>query len=136
MFLFFFTYTATTEFYTCLPLLALPAALPIVRADSLLWGRLRALRLSENWLDELSRTRLAGRFLAPQIAELWPSYPADAPVTIAEASRLIDQSVATQLANLLPPGLQPTGASNVRSEERRVGKECVSTCRSRWSPDH
>src|SRR3546814_9618299 len=24
----------------------------------------------------------------------------------------------------------------VRSEERRVGKECVSTCRSRWSPDH
>src|SRR3546814_19715718 len=23
-----------------------------------------------------------------------------------------------------------------RSEERRVGKECVSTCRSRWSPEH
>src|SRR3546814_15838837 len=23
-----------------------------------------------------------------------------------------------------------------RSEERRVGKECVSTCRYRWSPDH
>src|SRR3546814_15189776 len=23
-----------------------------------------------------------------------------------------------------------------RSEERRVGKECVSTCRSRWSEDH
>src|SRR3546814_14535047 len=23
-----------------------------------------------------------------------------------------------------------------RSEERRVGKECVSTCRSRWSRDH
>src|SRR3546814_14185174 len=23
-----------------------------------------------------------------------------------------------------------------RSEERRVGKECVSTCRSRWSPFH
>src|SRR3546814_4346448 len=28
-------------------------------------------------------------------------------------------------------GLQP-----FRSEERRVGKECVSTCRSRWSPYH
>src|SRR3546814_18340797 len=24
----------------------------------------------------------------------------------------------------------------VRSEERRVGKECVRTCRSRWSPYH
>src|SRR3546814_11580119 len=28
-----------------------------------------------------------------------------------------------------PPGQK-------RSEERRVGKECVSTCRSRWSPSH
>src|SRR3546814_12997388 len=26
------------------------------------------------------------------------------------------------------------GAASARSEERRVGKECVSTCRSRWSP--
>src|SRR3546814_2492268 len=27
-------------------------------------------------------------------------------------------------------------AQGQRSEERRVGKECVSTCRSRWSPYH
>src|SRR3546814_9764119 len=27
-------------------------------------------------------------------------------------------------------------AGEGRSEERRVGKECVSTCRSRWSPYH
>src|SRR3546814_17453117 len=27
-------------------------------------------------------------------------------------------------------------ACEMRSEERRVGKECVSTCRSRWSPYH
>src|SRR3546814_4360265 len=27
-------------------------------------------------------------------------------------------------------------AGDIRSEERRVGKECVSTCRSRWSPYH
>src|SRR3546814_7080017 len=27
-------------------------------------------------------------------------------------------------------------AQRGRSEERRVGKECVSTCRSRWSPYH
>src|SRR3546814_1111699 len=31
------------------------------------------------------------------------------------------------------PYLIPTGG---RSEERRVGKECVSTCRSRWAPCH
>src|SRR3546814_7351814 len=28
------------------------------------------------------------------------------------------------------------GTSAIRSEERRVGKECVSTCRSRWSANH
>ena len=26
--------------------------------------------------------------------------------------------------------------SNARSEERRVGKECLRLCRSRWSPYH
>src|SRR3546814_16619153 len=33
-------------------------------------------------------------------------------------------------------GLSLDAASTLRSEERRVGKECVSTCRSRWSPYH
>src|SRR3546814_16316770 len=33
-----------------------------------------------------------------------------------------------------PDGPDPTLA--MRSEERRVGKECVSTCRSRWWPYH
>src|SRR3546814_11677104 len=37
---------------------------------------------------------------------------------------------ADDLARLLK------GISAHRSEERRVGKECVSTCRSRWSPYH
>src|SRR3546814_12323639 len=36
--------------------------------------------------------------------------------------------------------LQPAGETirdlSERSAERRVGKECVSTCRSRWSPYH
>src|SRR3546814_18545481 len=42
----------------------------------------------------------------------------------------------------LPPLLQidemrPNGSARAaRSDERRVGKECVSTCRSRWSPYH
>src|SRR3546814_19674587 len=33
-------------------------------------------------------------------------------------------------------GFRGAVADAVRSEERRVGKECVSTCRSRWSPYH
>src|SRR3546814_19473483 len=38
-----------------------------------------------------------------------------------------------------PPGTRTLAVTPVpdrRSEERRVGKECVSTCRSRWSPYH
>src|SRR3546814_20279404 len=33
-------------------------------------------------------------------------------------------------------GLPEVIRTDNRSEERRVGKECVSTCRSRWSPYH
>src|SRR3546814_12853557 len=39
-------------------------------------------------------------------------------------------SVATRPSNTPPNG------RNSSSEERRVGKECVSTCRSGWSPEH
>src|SRR3546814_16682760 len=60
------------------------------------------------------------------------------------------QRVLAAMATSLKPGLlladEPTTALDVtiqeqilgllRSEERRVGKECVSTCRSRWSPYH
>src|SRR3546814_5355466 len=34
------------------------------------------------------------------------------------------------------PIAEPQTLNAGRSEERRVGKECVSTCRSRWSPYH
>src|SRR3546814_4534733 len=44
----------------------------------------------------------------------------------------VAHELRTPLANLI------SGSEVVlsRSEERRVGKECVSTCRSRWSPYH
>src|SRR3546814_4738650 len=38
-------------------------------------------------------------------------------------------------AETSPPRREISRTSE-RSEERRVGKECVSTCRSRWSPYH
>src|SRR3546814_13343938 len=37
---------------------------------------------------------------------------------------------------LLLRRLRQGDAGLLRSEERRVGKECVSTCKSRWSPYH
>src|SRR3546814_14272615 len=67
-------------------------------------------------------------------------------VRVEEAMRRmdIDKEGVTQLAldlGFSAPGnfsrffKEHTGVSP-RSEERRVGKECVSTCRSRWSPYH
>src|SRR3546814_15511655 len=42
-----------------------------------------------------------------------------------------------QLANVVEHvGDIGSAGTSVRSEERRVGKECVSTCRYRWSPYH
>src|SRR3546814_11043608 len=42
----------------------------------------------------------------------------------------LDSEIASFIADMPPVPV------SVRSEERRVGKECVSTCRSRWSPYH
>src|SRR3546814_16379323 len=52
---------------------------------------------------------------------------------------LLDHAVAG-VAGVVDDDVEPAEAieraSDERSEERRVGKECVSTCRSRWSPYH
>src|SRR3546814_18371576 len=47
--------------------------------------------------------------------------------------------VVADVVMMLDVGARPALAvdrADPRSEERRVGKECVSTCRSRWSPYH
>src|SRR3546814_11282690 len=53
---------------------------------------------------------------------------------IADLPALLTQARRTDipLAGLM--FVPPADVEAARSEERRVGKECVSTCRSRWSP--
>src|SRR3546814_10460320 len=49
------------------------------------------------------------------------------------------QVIAQRVHHRHAHAMQTTGnlvGIRIRSEERRVGKECVSTCRSRWSPYH
>src|SRR3546814_12381881 len=41
-----------------------------------------------------------------------------------------------RVLTFLNPENDPLGTGYHRSEERRVGKECVSTCRFRWSPSN
>src|SRR3546814_16577399 len=52
--------------------------------------------------------------------------------TLAASS---ERAVVSQAA-LIGYDLETDEMIPFRSEERRVGKECVSTCRSRWSPYH
>src|SRR3546814_5720500 len=49
---------------------------------------------------------------------------------------IIEQGIANGHFRPCDPGLTTLGFLGMRSEERRVGKECVSTCRSRWSQYH
>src|SRR3546814_16458534 len=78
----------------------------------------------------------AGAAQAPfgdKVSERIPSYDRAAPqvATSAPLERLgILEAKGVGFRSIVD--LQPS--PEARSEERRVGKECVSTCRSRWSP--
>src|SRR3546814_20979590 len=78
--------------------------------------------LSEDEIDTLNR--LVVIFL--ETAELRLKNRQDIPM------RFWMENVGQIIASNGFPLLSGSG----RSEERRVGKECVSTCRSRWSTDH
>src|SRR3546814_12921159 len=63
--------------------------------------------------------------------------PAQEALTVADVETVVAHAVAEARARNLPAVIAVTArVGNVRSEERRVGKEGVSTCRLRGSPYH
>src|SRR3546814_7865490 len=52
------------------------------------------------------------------------------------ADRLVEESATRQIIVFTHDMVFVNDLHDKRSEERRVGKEFVSTCRSRWSPNH
>src|SRR3546814_21059674 len=76
------------------------------------------------------RRALRGPFLHGATFSLSEEEPAS-----VEMSGGIQASLAGRYATALF-ALARDARTIDRSEERRVGKECVSTCRSRWSPYH
>src|SRR3546814_605058 len=113
------------------------------------WGR----KLQENIvapaLAEFVQFRLAwtGTALVDQVlefAQVWINEGATstAPDQIEAVGTLCVFPVFTLTNDLTAPIVitygppQFTYNEDIRSEERRVGKECVSTCSSRWSPYH
>src|SRR3546814_5822456 len=71
-------------------------------------------------------------------AVAWRKGALVAVVARAEPARQADAGSGLRRGDVDPVGIDEiTGILRLaRSEERRVGKECVSTCRSRWSPYH
>src|SRR3546814_16594281 len=57
------------------------------------------------------------------------------PVTLQKVTPSFS-SATRNLEKVRPVAQNAAGMPEGRSEERRVGKECVRTCRSRWSPYH
>src|SRR3546814_9831797 len=85
---------------------------------------------------------LTARFVTLQTADRHPSrpHPSMIEAAIAEAGAAPETSVmigdtSYDMAMARAAGTRAVGVA-WRSEERRVGQECVSTGRSRWSPFH
>ena len=85
---------------------------PWQSADSVAWVKMMAWDLGANWRSELLRLRLAKKLSAAQIGEFLPPYPGDAPLAIADFTKLYRQLDAGKLAALALPGVTEDGASN------------------------
>src|SRR3546814_276651 len=101
------------------------------RADAILFGAVGdpdCDRLDRHLRPEqaiLGLRKALGLFANLRPAKLFPEL-ADASALRPEIARQIDMVIVRELTGDVYFGQ--------RSEERRVGKECVRTCRSRWSP--
>ncbi|MBK8212068.1 MAG: penicillin acylase family protein [Rhodospirillales bacterium] len=87
---------------------------PWTAADSLVWLKLMAMRLSVDRRDELLRARLAHRLSSAQLAALWPK-DTNSPTTIAATGAqgyLDDRLLAGTLAAMPELPAAPRGASN------------------------
>src|SRR3546814_3214482 len=88
------------------------------------------------WLGD----RLPPFSFKPMAMERFESASSEHGIPIDEARRLVRTSVdrwnEEVLREFAHPEPSPARVRSLRSEERRVGKECVSPCRSRWWPEH
>src|SRR3546814_13624796 len=88
-----------------------------------------------------SSTRRFARLSAGRSQGVTPGQPVRAPEglvgRIYEAGpNTANVLLLTDPENIVPVRRTRDNVAGIRSEERRVGTECVSTCRSRWSPHH
>ena len=71
-------------------------------ADTLVWVKMMALDLSANWASEALRQSMVGILSNQQIREVWPDYPADGPLTLADTDQTPSPDMFRQLAEITP----------------------------------
>src|SRR3546814_12277723 len=87
--------------------------------------------LAGHWLDKMRLSETARRIREERLTYLPVRKLVRIEAALAEVKR---RKVSGDIVEF---GVALGGSAILlRSEERRVGKECVSTCRSRWSPDN
>src|SRR3546814_4210385 len=79
---------------------------------------------------------LSGQFTPFPVATAFARQLTMRTFALDAARQKLEESISTIVAGVEKGAFRPTIDRVFRSEERRVGKECVSTCSSRWSPDH
>ena len=98
-------------------------------ADSLVWGKLMAVRLGGNYRGELQRARMARTVSAADLAVLYPEYPNDAPTTLSDMQPIYRRLALDLVYEALPPVVGPTYASNnwvVDGEHSASGKPLLA----------
>lgn len=81
-------------------------------ADSVAWGRVMALILSANYMQELLRARLLGILPEDKIKQLYPAWPDWAPTSVPALQAMEQQGILKDLRQLLPWEIAPKLASN------------------------
>src|SRR3546814_5183993 len=126
-----------TGVQTCaLPILDLPRRAGLTAPGAMYRSAVRV-RFTGNADPDAVADRLKARF--PDAGFEIRTRNKATPSTERFVSRMGEFLVLVGLAALVIAGIGMGGGVSSyleRSEERRVGKECVSTCRSRWSPYH
>src|SRR3546814_18113000 len=94
---------------------------PRFRSDAVMWGSDYILWMDS---DHVFPAKSLCRLWARNVDIVGVNYSRRCSPTAPTAARFVTDDPDQDTDNLV----------YTRSEERRVGKECVSTCRSRWSP--
>src|SRR3546814_19904101 len=98
------------------------------------------MRISD-WSSDVCSSDLGAMGIAYGAAASAGNYP-NGPVTLVipfsagGSTDVIGRLLGDRLAAALGQPVVVENRGGARSDERRVGKECDSTCRSRWAPEH